>query len=82
MAQGTEAASAGRPHNSSLMKLAMRPSISPIGPTAQVMSPSDSAEMPRQRANSSTASTQPMKPPWNDMPPCQICTISSGCAMK
>ena len=29
--------------------------------------------MPRLRANSTTASTQPMKPPWNDMPPFHSC---------
>ena len=66
MAQGT---SVGRPHNSPLMKLAMRPRNRPIGPTAQVRSPSESIGMPRLRANSTTATTQPRKPPWNDMPP-------------
>ena len=55
------------------MKLAMRPRNSPIGPTAQVRSPSDRIGMPRLRANSTTASTQPMKPPWNDMPPFHSC---------
>ena len=29
--------------------------------------------MPRRRANSTTASTQPGKPPWNDMPPFHSC---------
>src|SRR6267378_4029725 len=43
IAQGT-LESAGRPHNSLLMKLASRPSNSPIGPTAVVMSPSDRTE--------------------------------------
>ncbi len=62
-------ASAGRPHNSLLMKLASRPRNSPIGPTAVVMSPSDRIEMSFLRANSITAATQPRKPPWNDMPP-------------
>ena len=79
MAQGT---SVGRPHNSPLMKLAMRPRNSPIGPTAQVMSPSERIGMPRLRANSTTATTQPVKPPWNDMPPFHSCTISSGWAAK
>ena len=40
MAQGT-LESAGRPHNSLLMKLASRPRNSPIGPTPVVISPSD-----------------------------------------
>ena len=44
MAQGT---SVGRPHNSPLTKLASRPRNRPIGPTAQVTSPSDSTGMPR-----------------------------------
>ena len=44
-------------------------------PQAQVRSPSDRIGMPRLRANSTTASTQPTKPPWNDMPPFQSCTI-------
>ena len=49
MAQGT---SVGRPHNSPLMKLAMRPRNSPIGATAEVRSPSDSIGMSRCSANS------------------------------
>ncbi len=38
--------------------------------------------MPRERANRTTATTQPVKPPWNDMPPFQSWKISSGCAAK
>ena len=51
-------------------------------PQAQVRSPSDRIEMPRALANSTTATTQPAKPPWNDMPPAQSCKISSGCSQE
>jgi hypothetical protein len=45
------------------MKLAMRPRKIPIVPAAQVMSPSERMDRPRWRANKTTASTQPRKPP-------------------
>ena len=73
MAQGT---SVGLPHSSPLMKLASRPRKMPIVPAAQVRSPSERMGMPRWRANSTTASTQPRKPPWKDMPPFHNSIIS------
>ena len=72
----------GGPTSSPLMKLAMRPRNRPIGPTAQVRSPSERIGMPRLSANSTTATTQPVKPPWNDMPPFHSCKISSGCCSE
>ena len=54
----------------------------PIVPAAQVRSPSERIDKPRCRANSTTASTQPAKPPWNDIPPFHSSKISLGCSMK
>src|SRR5256885_110605 len=66
MAQG---ASVVRPHSSPLMKLASRTRNIPIGATAQVTSPSERIGILRRRANSTTASTQPTKPPSRVMAP-------------
>src|SRR5580693_5889028 len=60
IAHGT---SLGRPHNSPLMKLAMRPRNSPIGQTAAMTSPSDSIGMPRLSANATMAMMEPATPP-------------------
>ncbi len=66
-----------RPHSSPLMKLAMRPRNRPIGAGRAGQVAERQERRCRASARSSTtASTQPMKPPWNDMPPFQSCTIS------
>ena len=44
------------------------------------MSNSVQTEKGRPRRNSHMATIEPRKPPWNDMPPFQTCTASSGFA--
>ena len=74
--------SVGRPHNSALMKLAMRPKNSPNGVAEAATSSSERIGMPRRREKMITARMTPVMPPWNDMPPSHSRNSSSGLSRK
>src|SRR5664280_1444467 len=73
-------AGAGRPHNSPLMKLPMRPNARPGGTRGETKSITSNHDILRARANHQNAAITPSRPPWKDMPPSQIATISAGWA--
>ncbi len=62
-------ASLGLPHNSPLMKLAMRPKPCPIGSTAQTRSPMVKSRKLRRLQNQMIDRITPSAAPWNDIPP-------------
>ncbi len=68
----------GRPHSSALMKFASRPKNRPIGVAAAQTSSTLQESAPTLRANSTMATIEPIRPPWNAMPPFQTAGISSG----
>lgn len=74
--QGT---SVGRPHNSPLMKLPIRPAPKPSGTSGAIKSVTDNHDSLYLRASHIIATITPRNPPWKDIPPCQIARISSGC---
>src|SRR2546422_6969876 len=68
----------GRPNNSPLIKLPMRPRPRPIGTATQTRSAISQKFHCLFRQTHHAARKTPMNPPWKDIPPCHIAKMESG----
>ena len=64
------------------MKFPNRPAAMPSGTSGAMKSATSKNVRPRVRANHHIATSTPISPPWNDMPPCQTMNTDRGFASR